>query len=135
MKKCFSLDERWIDNLIVVCLFFTIRRDEVCVLFLLFSDCLWAFRDSISVRKVLLLVYEFWCFVMGGGVYRKFYLFHCCFFLNNSNNNNSMFAFMYILYIMEHSVTLAGCSPIEFPVARLSLASILFFVCFVYVSK
>lgn len=35
---------------------------------------------------------------------------------------------------MEHSVTLAGCSPIEFPVARLSLASILFFLFVLFTS-
>lgn len=57
--------------------------------------------------------------------------FTVAFFLNN-NNNNSMFVFMYILYIMEHSVTLAGCSPIEFS-GRSRLSSILF--CFVYLSK
>lgn len=35
---------------------------------------------------------------------------------------------------MEHSVTLAGCSPIEFPVARLSLASILFLLFVLFTS-
>lgn len=113
--QCFADGFQWIllFYFSIVLLFEETRRVCLRVFFFIYylvivcELLLFAIRSSV-LEKNCYFLYEFWCFFFNG-------LF-AFYFLNSYYNSMRVcvFVYVYILYNMEHSVTLAGCSPMYF---------------------